>query len=60
MPYPRHRAALAALTGWAPRHLWPGIDALDKAAPDTGDILMTYARALLGAIGDLAEAVRRR
>jgi hypothetical protein len=44
LPYPRHRAALVALTGWAPRDLWPGIDALDQAAPDTGDILMTYAQ----------------
>ena len=44
LPYPRHRAALAALTGWAERDLWPGIDAREQAAPDTGDILMTYAQ----------------
>ncbi len=44
LPYPRHRAALAALTGWAERDLWPGIDAREQVAPDTGDILMTYAQ----------------
>lgn len=44
LPYPRHRAALATLTGWAERDLWPGIDAREQEAPDTGDILMTYAQ----------------
>ncbi|AEV81991.1 XRE family transcriptional regulator [Actinoplanes sp. SE50] len=44
LPYPRHRAALAGLTGWAEPDLWPGIDAREQAPPDTGDILMTYAQ----------------
>src|SRR5262245_47153072 len=44
MPYPRHRAALVALTGWPERDLWPGIDAREQATPDTDDILMTYAQ----------------
>ncbi|MBW6432401.1 XRE family transcriptional regulator [Actinoplanes hulinensis] len=44
LPYPRHRTALVALTGWPERDLWPGIDAREHAAPDTGDILMTYAQ----------------
>lgn len=44
MPYPRHRAALVRLTGWAAHDLWPGIDAQQNAAPDTGDVLMTYSQ----------------
>jgi hypothetical protein len=44
LPYPRHRAALVALTGWPERDLWPGIDAREQAAPDTDDILATYAQ----------------
>ena len=44
LPYPRYRKELAALTGWAERDLWPGIDAREQVAPDTGDILMTYSQ----------------
>jgi len=44
LPYPRHRAALVTITGWAERDLWPGIDAREQAAPDTDDILVTYAQ----------------
>ena len=44
LPYPRHRAALVTLTGWAEHDLWPGIDAREQTAPDTGDILMTFAQ----------------
>ena len=36
LPYPRHRAALVRLTGWAAPDLWPGIDAQQNATPDTG------------------------
>lgn len=43
LPYPRHRAALVTLTGWAERDLWPGIDAREQT-PDNDDILMTYAQ----------------
>jgi hypothetical protein len=44
LPYPRHRAALVTITGWAERDLWPGIDAREQATPDTDDILVTYAQ----------------
>lgn len=44
LPYPRHRAALVALTGWAAHDLWPGIDARQTAAPDTGEVRMTYSQ----------------
>jgi hypothetical protein len=29
VPYPRHRAALVELTGWAPRDLWPSAEPSD-------------------------------
>ena len=44
LPYPRHRATLAALTGWAEPDLWPGVDAQQKAAPDTGEVLAIYSQ----------------
>jgi hypothetical protein len=44
LPYPRYRGELVALTGWPEHDLWPGIDARQKASPDTGDVLTTYAQ----------------
>ncbi|MGC9666859.1 XRE family transcriptional regulator [Planosporangium sp. 12N6] len=42
VPYPRHRAALVALTGWEERDLWPA--AAWSASPDPGgqEIVLTY------------------
>ena len=44
LPYPRHRAALAELTGWTESDLWPGIDARATAAPDTSEIVRVYSQ----------------
>lgn len=44
LPYPRHRAALAALTGWSERDLWPGIDARQQAEPNTNEVITVYSQ----------------
>lgn len=44
LPYPRHRAALVAMTGWMADDLWPGVDARQKAAPDTGEVIAVYSQ----------------
>jgi hypothetical protein len=41
LPYPRHRAALAALTGWAERDLWPS-DLPVSAQPDADEVRVVY------------------
>ena len=43
MPYPRHRAALARLTGWAERDLWPhAARPADHEANATDEIIAVY------------------
>lgn len=41
-PYPRHRAALTALTGWSERDLWPVLDR--PTVPESGadEVRVTY------------------
>ncbi|HEY8474313.1 MAG TPA: XRE family transcriptional regulator [Natronosporangium sp.] len=41
IPFPRNRAALAALTGWPERDLWPGL-ARPTRAPTTAEVRVTY------------------
>ncbi|MFG1610740.1 XRE family transcriptional regulator [Actinoplanes sp. NPDC049265] len=44
LPYPRHRATLAHLTGWAERDLWPGIDARQQAEPNPHEVITVYSQ----------------
>jgi hypothetical protein len=43
LPYPRHRAALADLTGWPERDLWPCVDARQEAKPSTEEVIAVYS-----------------
>lgn len=44
VPYPRHRAALAQLTGWTVRDLWPDLTRSPAADPATSGVRLTYPR----------------
>jgi transcriptional regulator with XRE-family HTH domain len=41
-PYPRHRAKLATLTGWAAHELWPELTRPASPAPATTEVRVTY------------------
>ncbi|MEV4535394.1 XRE family transcriptional regulator [Asanoa sp. NPDC049518] len=42
MPYPRHRDALARLTGWAPHDLWPDLPRLTEPARADDEVRIVY------------------
>lgn len=42
VPYPRHRAALAQLTGWTARELWPDAVAVGESEPPSSEVLIAY------------------
>jgi hypothetical protein len=42
VPYPRHRAALAELTGWAPRNLWPSATRTAEPDPAPTEVRTAY------------------
>ena len=42
VPYPRHREALADLTGWPPRDLWPDLHRSVEPATMTDEIRVVY------------------
>ena len=42
MPYPRHRNALARLTGWSPRDLWPELPRLPEPATQADEVRIVY------------------
>ena len=42
MPYPRYRDALAELTGWTPRDLWPDASHLVAMTPQADEIRVIY------------------
>lgn len=42
VPYPRHRAALAELTGWAARDLWPELVPPVEPESATHEVRLTY------------------
>ena len=43
MPYPRHRDALARLTGWAPHDLWPDLPRPAETARAADEVRIVYA-----------------
>ncbi|MEV6306938.1 XRE family transcriptional regulator [Actinoplanes sp. NPDC051861] len=42
MPYPRHRIALAELTGWSMHELWPELPRLSEPSSQTDKIRIVY------------------
>ena len=42
MPYPRHRNALARLTGWSPRDLWPELPRPAEPATQADEVRIIY------------------
>jgi hypothetical protein len=42
MPYPRHRNALARLTGWSPRDLWPELPSPVEPATQADEVRIVY------------------
>jgi hypothetical protein len=42
-PYPRYRSALAKLTGWSVRDLWPDVSATPQPLSDTDEVRVIYA-----------------
>ena len=43
VPYPRHRAALASLTGWTERDLWPhAVHTVDQRNQALGEVIAVY------------------
>jgi DNA-binding transcriptional regulator YdaS (Cro superfamily) len=42
MPYPRHRDALARLTGWSPRDLWPELPRPVEPATQADEVRIVY------------------
>jgi hypothetical protein len=42
MPYPRHRGALARLTGWSPRDLWPELPRPAEPATQADEVRIVY------------------
>jgi DNA-binding transcriptional regulator YdaS (Cro superfamily) len=42
MPYPRHRNALATLTGWSPRDLWPDLPRPVEPAAQADEVRIVY------------------
>ncbi|MFC7278571.1 XRE family transcriptional regulator [Paractinoplanes rhizophilus] len=42
MPYPRHRDALARLTGWSPHDLWPALPRPVEPATQRDEVMIVY------------------
>jgi hypothetical protein len=42
VPYPRHRATLAVLTGWSPRALWPGLERVAMPESAAHEVRVAY------------------